>query len=199
MTAINESIPIQKITPELTYCKLEDKSSHWWKNYISKNPPFKEIKKINIKELLYQSLDNTKQHVPDGLDITVSVTDNCCFYSHPGVLQMILDQVIMNGLIFQDDSKLEKFLDIEIRLENRILFINVVDNGVGISKKDKPFIFDKFYKGSSRTEGSGIGLFMSKKYVHQLSGHIVVDSVLGVGTHCLVQIPSSFFVKGLEK
>ena len=60
------------------------------------------------------------------------------------------------------------------------------DNGKGISMKDLPRIFDRFYRtDESRTSpqtGSGIGLAIVKKIIDDHKGRIWVDSTEGEGT-----------------
>lgn len=59
----------------------------------------------------------------------------------------------------------------------------IEDNGEGISSKDLPFIFERFYKGSSSNNDSiGIGLNMSKTIIQKQNGLISVDSVENMGT-----------------
>jgi len=60
--------------------------------------------------------------------------------------------------------------------------ITIEDNGEGISKKDLPNIFKRFYKGSSSKESIGIGLNMAKKIIDMQNGMISVESTPKEGT-----------------
>jgi len=60
--------------------------------------------------------------------------------------------------------------------------ITITDTGCGISSKDKPHIFERFYKGKNNKESIGIGLNMAKKIVDMQSGDITVKSEEGKGT-----------------
>ena len=62
--------------------------------------------------------------------------------------------------------------------ENKVYsFINIEDFGEGISKKDLPHIFERFYKGENASEDSiGIGLALSKTIIENDNGNISVDS-----------------------
>ena len=57
--------------------------------------------------------------------------------------------------------------------------ITIKDNGVGISPKDLPHIFERFYKGKSNKESIGIGLNMAKKIIDLQGGTIEAKSKLG--------------------
>ena len=73
------------------------------------------------------------------------------------------------------------------------LILKVSDTGIGISKKDLPFIFDRFYRSDlslvTRSEGMGIGLSLVKQLVDFLKGEISVNSIEKEGTEFTVLIP----------
>lgn len=61
--------------------------------------------------------------------------------------------------------------------------ITISDNGCGISQKDLPHIFERFYKAQNSSPSSvGIGLSLAKSIVEKTGGYITADSELGVGT-----------------
>lgn len=59
--------------------------------------------------------------------------------------------------------------------------IVIIDNGEGISEKDLPNIFKRFYKGG-KSDSVGIGLSLSKSIIEAQGGYIEVRSKVGVGT-----------------
>ncbi len=65
--------------------------------------------------------------------------------------------------------------------------IKIIDNGVGINKKDIKHIFERFYKGSHNKESIGIGLNMSKKIINLQNGIIEVSSKEGVGSTFIIK------------
>jgi signal transduction histidine kinase len=66
----------------------------------------------------------------------------------------------------------------------------VSDNGCGMNSKIKQNIFKRFFstKGS---EGTGIGLMITKKIIDEHHGEIDVESKQGIGSTFLVRIPAS--------
>jgi sensor histidine kinase regulating citrate/malate metabolism len=77
---------------------------------------------------------------------------------------MMIDNFVNNS-IKAEATKLE-FI---IKKRSGILFIDVIDNGIGIKEDIKDKIFDF---GSSTTNGSGIGLYHIKDIVEKLDGTI---------------------------
>lgn len=72
------------------------------------------------------------------------------------------------------------------------VYVQVVDTGVGISKKSINQIFDRFYHmGNSKNKhlGTGIGLALLKNLVLLHHGHIIVSSERFKGTEFLVGLP----------
>ena len=73
----------------------------------------------------------------------------------------------------------------------RRLWLEITDQGSGISEKDLPHIFDKFYRGErqGRQKGTGLGLAIVKHIVEQHGGHLGVRSEVGNGTTFRVELP----------
>ena len=70
--------------------------------------------------------------------------------------------------------------------------IKVSDDGIGIAKEDIPFIFQRLYQSSKAKgvrEGTGIGLYLAKKFVELHDGSISVSSNDGNGTTFTVILP----------
>ncbi len=81
---------------------------------------------------------------------------------------------------------------IEIEKETWIK-ISIVDTGNGISEKHLPFIFDRFYQLSTKSEtgqiSSGIGLSICKDMIDKHKGKISASSEIGKGTTIEVLLP----------
>jgi signal transduction histidine kinase len=76
------------------------------------------------------------------------------------------------------------------RVEGNMFVIHVTDNGCGMPDQVKQNLFKKFYstKGS---EGTGLGLVVTKKIIEEHGGRIQVYSRLGEGTSFQIEIPTS--------
>jgi PAS domain S-box-containing protein len=70
--------------------------------------------------------------------------------------------------------------------------ISVTDKGNGISKKDVPFLFDRYFqvkKDRNYTKGLGLGLYISATIIKQHDGHIGVESEPGNGSTFWFTLP----------
>ena len=76
---------------------------------------------------------------------------------------------------------------------NSCFEVSVSDNGIGIQKKEIPFLFDKFYRVGNKeihnVKGLGLGLYYTNQIVKAHKGKILVDSEEGKGTLFTIQIP----------
>jgi signal transduction histidine kinase len=83
----------------------------------------------------------------------------------------------------------------EIRIhghgERDRVWLEVTDQGTGIADKDLPYIFERFYRGSSkgRQKGTGLGLTLVKHIVEIHGGHLGVRSDVGAGTTFRLELP----------
>ncbi len=84
--------------------------------------------------------------------------------------------------------------EIEIKAIQNPLYvqIEIKDHGTGISKKDLPRIFDKFYKGEGASNNSfGIGLSLAKSIIDGQNGEITVESKENEGTTFVIKLYKS--------
>ena len=118
-----------------------------------------------------------------------------------------LSKTVMN-LVSNSAEALPKGGRIRIRTENRhidtpiagyddikagdFVFLEVSDNGVGISPEDMKHIFEPFYtKKVMERSGTGLGMAVVWGAVKDHSGYIDVQSDIGKGTRIFIYLPAS--------
>ena len=77
-----------------------------------------------------------------------------------------------------------------LRRRNQIR-VKVRDYGPGIPEAELPFVKEKFYKGSSKQRGSGIGLAVTDEIVKLHGGTLEIRSVVGQGTIVVITVPAA--------
>lgn len=109
----------------------------------------------------------------------------------PDYLNKILNNLIGNAIKYSQGGT-HIYVMTEISEKDKKKFIiKVIDNGVGISKDDLPYLFDLFYQTNQNKvkEGNGIGLTITKQLVEVSGGKIYVMSEPGKGTTFTITIP----------
>ncbi len=110
------------------------------------------------------------------------------------------DQVHIENIIFNLLDNAIKYsrelLSLEINTINQNGFIEIEfkDEGIGISKEQNKYIFDKFYRAHTGNihdvKGFGLGLSYVKTIVEAHSGTIEVQSELGKGSSFFIKFPT---------
>ncbi len=153
-----------------------------------------EVSKINADKPIYKKVDVNSsiekvvqlllQKYKDRKIITTLKTD-----LPPAMLDEDKFQQIMMNLIDNACKYSEETCPVEIStlyLDSDNLLIKVKDEGVGIKAEDKIRIFDKFIRLenhlTSKTQGNGLGLYITKKLVEEMKGKIDFESEPGKGT-----------------
>ena len=84
-----------------------------------------------------------------------------------------------------------KQIDIDLKRDGGNIVASVRDYGQGIPEAELPFVKEKFYKGSSKQRGSGIGLAVTEEIVSMHGGTLDIASEVGKGTTVTVTLPSA--------
>ena len=82
-------------------------------------------------------------------------------------------------------------IDASIHLEDPDVVVRIRDYGPGIPEDELPLAKRKFYKGSSKTRGTGIGLAVCDEIVQMHGGELTLENADGGGTLVTVRLPIS--------
>ena len=106
-------------------------------------------------------------------------------------LTVILNNLISNAIKYHNYDHINQWVKVSTHNGDSALNIVVSDNGPGISIDRQTKIFDMFYRGTERSKGSGLGLYIVKETIEKMKGSIRVESVEGEGTSFIVRLPVS--------
>ena len=82
-----------------------------------------------------------------------------------------------------------KRITAQMQLEGSDVTIRIRDFGPGIPEDELPHVKKKFYKGSSKARGSGIGLAVCDEIVTRHGGELTLTNAHGGGTEVIIRLP----------
>ena len=130
-----------------------------------------KYKEHNIKTSFNTSIPRVRLDNDKFQQIITNLIDNACKYSKE-------KSVVLISTSFADSDN---------------VLITIKDEGEGIPQKDLDKIFDKFVRLenhlTSKTQGNGLGLYITKNLVDSLQGEIEVESELNKGTTFYLKFP----------
>ena len=82
-------------------------------------------------------------------------------------------------------------IEASMHYENDMVVVRIRDFGPGIPEDELPLVKKKFYKGSSKARGTGIGLAMCDEIVQMHDGELTLSNAPGGGTLVTVKLPAA--------
>jgi signal transduction histidine kinase len=104
-------------------------------------------------------------------------------------LKIVLNNLIGNAFRYSDRNKMNPFVKIQANARDGSIAISVEDNGVGIAEEHMDKIFNMFYRGSEKSDGSGLGLYIAQEAARKMGGKILALSSPGLGSAFTLMIP----------
>jgi PAS domain S-box-containing protein len=152
---------------------------------------------LNVKSIDFEKIVNTcvdeLRYMPDldRLHISVSIHNKqIVFANDEERLSIIFKNFISNAIKYHNPQVEKSFLRITITLSQLEALVLLEDNGVGIESSYLDKIFDMFFRGPIRSEGSGLGLYIVKQTLDRLGGTVSVDSRFNKGTTFRMVVPN---------
>lgn len=145
-----------------------------------------EIGPVDLKGILHSTVRLVESSYRQKVEFKLEVDKLPPVMGITGQLQ----QVLMNLLINACQAIKEKgVIHIRSRSEADCAVIEVQDSGEGIAKDVLPRIFEPYFSTKSPTDGTGLGLPISKRIVEKHGGRLDVVSSQGQGTTFTVVLP----------
>ena len=126
----------------------------------------------------------------DGIDIYYNDTDDEIpeIPCDPKRMRQVFLNILDNAAKHGGDGKR---IDAAIAYENGNVVVRIRDYGAGIPEDELPLVVKKFYKGSSKARGSGIGLAVCDEIVQMHGGILKLENAPGGGTLVTVTLPET--------
>ena len=150
-----------------------------------------KINKPNLKKIyardLFESLNQLMQPTLDqkNIDLQIVLKDTgIMLEADTNLIEQVLINLVVNSIEAVKDKQNAKIILSAYKDANNKTIINVADNGTGMSTEMLDKIFIPFF--STKKNGSGIGLSLSKQIMMLHKGNIQIHSIEGTGTSFLL-------------
>ena len=139
--------------------------------------------------IVEQAMDSISQIVAEGVKLNSECTipEGQMVNTHPRMIHIVLNKLLDNAVKFTKEGT------ITLRLceEEGQLHFSVIDTGMGIPEDKKEFIFERFSKLDSFSQGIGLGLTIARMIAERLGGSLTLDTANTVGSKFDLIIPQN--------
>ena len=154
---------------------------HWVKGELS-NSAVKSVD-FELSALVDECIKSQEMTITaKSLKVNNEVPKDMAAHDDANVVRLVLQNLLSNAVKF---SYPEGEVGVRAEEKDGRIWVEVRDNGMGISEKKLEKIFNFMTSSASGTSGetgTGIGLFVSKQLVDKIGGEITIESVKDEGT-----------------
>jgi two-component system sensor histidine kinase CiaH len=153
-----------------------------------------QFEKFYLSDVIHEAVEKVKtQAKKKNISISLNTADTAKIYlvgEKRSLTELFI--ILLDNAIKYSPNKTAVKLMVK-KIDSKVQII-VKDNGIGIDKKDIPYIFDRFYRADKsrtkqKTRGYGLGLSIAKRIAILHNGNIVVESETGKGSSFIVTLP----------
>jgi signal transduction histidine kinase len=101
-------------------------------------------------------------------------------------IKQVLVNLMNNAMKFSPPNS---NVEISLELNEKVVIIEVSDQGLGISKKDLSKVFKKYYRGRTHEKGMGLGLYLVREIIKRHNGIVKIISEVNKGTKVGFSLP----------
>lgn len=141
------------------------------------------LEETRIDDIVIEVISSLKLLISSkNIEIQIDTKNNFVLMANRQDLYKLIRNIVENAVVYNKDNG-----KIKIVLDEKNKLLTVSDTGYGISKKDLPHIFERFYRGDKNNEtGTGLGLSIVKHICLAYGYQYQVESNINQGTTCYI-------------
>jgi len=159
------------------------------------------ISDVGVQELVYREVlvkeifDSVCDGFVEQLKInkirtSCSVNLKSPLMSYPAMIKLVIENLVENSILFCGVR--DPWIELSVFDDMQSVIIELKDNGQGIQPQYEDRVFEMYFRGTERSKGNGLGLYIVKKAVEKLYGAISFQSTFGVGTTFRISLPREY-------
>ncbi|PKP56249.1 hypothetical protein CVT91_13615 [Candidatus Atribacteria bacterium HGW-Atribacteria-1] len=151
------------------------------------------IEEFNLADLMQEVKDSFKIATDEkDLKLSLEMPERLIIKSDERRTKQVIMNLVSNAVKFTDRGEIE----MKVKKKDERVKVSVADTGIGIKKENMEKLFKQFSRiyveGKPVTEGTGLGLYLSKKIVDLLGGQIKAGSEFGKGSMFTFTFPLKY-------
>ena len=145
------------------------------------------IEPVDVRVMINEVMDSLRYMEHDrNIEFRMNCAESLVIQTDPVRLKIILTNLITNAYKYQDAKKENPMIELSCSKADQNFNLSLKDNGIGIKDEYKDKIFEMFFRGTDRSVGTGLGLYVVKEIVEKLNGTIQVKGDLDQGSEFIV-------------
>ena len=149
------------------------------------------IERVDVAGLLHRSTAKFRSAYPTRRLNTIFPESLPVILADGVLLRRVIDNLLDNAHKYTENPRQE--ISLSVSSEFGSLFVEVRDQGVGMSASDVERAFEPFFRTdrsrARATGGLGLGLTLARRIIEAHGGTLRLDSAIGKGTCCRIQLP----------
>ncbi|MEL7340153.1 MAG: PAS domain-containing sensor histidine kinase, partial [Bacteroidota bacterium] len=148
------------------------------------------LESINLTETV-QDIINSLKHQPKSqkVQFETDIQLSNGFKTDKKVLISVIQNLLVNSINYQNPQANIPFVKVRAHEKLDRVHFEVSDNGLGIPERLQHRVFEMFYRGTTKSKGSGLGLYIVKSAIEKLQGTCELHSQEGIGTTINFTLP----------
>ncbi len=149
-----------------------------------------KFEQVDFNKLLQEVIADVKFNKgAKAINLRYAPDPSYILHSDYSQLKIILGNLISNAVKYHFVEQADPYIAVAFTVASGEVIIEVGDNGTGIAKEYQEKIFNMFFRASTQSEGTGLGLYIVAEAVAKLQGKITVRSEVGKGSTFIVRLP----------
>ncbi len=146
-----------------------------------------ETSVFNFEDMINEAIETIKVLQPM-YKIVVSGNADIKVHGDKYRLIQVVTNYLSNGIKYSEGSD---EVELEIKHDGKLVIVSVKDKGLGISKDQLPYIFNRFFRAekTKNFEGIGLGLYLCRQIIKAHNGKVWAESEEGKGSIFHFSIP----------
>lgn len=144
---------------------------------------------FNLSKIVSEVVYSANLLLKSGQKIIIpKKVDEFMLFQDEKILELALSNVIYNAVKYSPQNTT---IELKIFRYNKNVVFKIIDQGIGIPKKDQKFIFNRYFRAENalNDQGTGIGLNIVKSHLENLGGSISFKSKENQGSVFTFKLP----------